>query len=147
DSPPPCQILRIPTRAGRAPKANFGCPSSSTIHIFREPNGSFTAMLTLSQFSRANKTKDDEGVRRHVRVISYIPPPPLADFVELLWLHEGAAPAHARERILPTGTTELVVPLGADSGEPVISGAHSESFVIETAVQSAIMGVHFRPGG
>ncbi|HKA56319.1 MAG TPA: AraC family transcriptional regulator [Candidatus Binatia bacterium] len=82
-----------------------------------------------------------------MRVLSYIPPPPLADFVELLWLYEGAAPAHARERLLPTGTTELVVPLGGDSWEPVISGPHSESFVIETAAQSAIMGVHFRPGG
>jgi AraC-like DNA-binding protein len=82
-----------------------------------------------------------------VKVISYIPSPPLADFVERLWLAQGDAPAHARERILPMGTTELVVPLADNAHGGVISGPHSESFVIDTAVQSAIVGVHFRPGG
>jgi len=67
--------------------------------------------------------------------------------VELLWLCQGDAPAHAQERVLPTGTTELVIGLGEDTWGPVISGAHSQSFVIDTALQAAIMGVHFRPGG
>jgi AraC-like DNA-binding protein len=31
--------------------------------------------------------------------------------------------------------------------ESVISGAHSESFVIDTVPQAAIIGVHFKPGG
>ena len=82
-----------------------------------------------------------------MQLLSYIPAPPLADFVELLWLCQGDAPAHARERVLPTGTTELVIGLGEDAWGPVICGAHSESFVIDTALRSAVMGVHFRPGG
>jgi AraC-like DNA-binding protein len=92
----------------------------------------------------------------------YSPPPPLGLFVELLWLYEGLRPAHPRERLLPTGTVEIVVDLREDRiltygrrdvGHPyalsgaVVCGAHSEFFVIDTASQAAVMGVHFRPGG
>ena len=92
----------------------------------------------------------------------YSPPPPLGHFVELLWLYEGFRPAHPRERLLPTGTIEIVIDLCVDriltwgrrdvrrpfslSGS-VVCGAHSEFFVIDTASQDAVIGVHFRPGG
>ncbi len=92
----------------------------------------------------------------------YSPPPPLGHFVELLWLYEGFRPVHPRERLLPTGTIEIVIDLREDriltwgrrdmrqpfalSGS-VVCGAHSEFFVIDTASQDAVMGVHFRPGG
>jgi len=92
----------------------------------------------------------------------YSPPPPLGHFVELLWLCEGFRPAHPRERLLPTGTIEIVIHLREDhiltygrrdvlrpftlSGS-VVCGAHSEFFVIDTASQDGVMGVHFRPGG
>ena len=92
----------------------------------------------------------------------YRPPPPLGHFVELLWLYEGFRPAHPRERLLPTGTVEIVFDLRDDrvrtygsrnllkpnalSGS-VVCGAHSEFFVIDTASQDAVMGVHFKPGG
>ncbi len=92
----------------------------------------------------------------------YSPPPPLGHFVELLWLYEGFRPAHPRERLLPTGTVEIVIHLREDriltygrkdvnrpftlSGS-VVCGAHSEFFVIDTASQDEVMGVHFRPGG
>jgi AraC-like DNA-binding protein len=92
----------------------------------------------------------------------YQPPPPLGHFVELLWLYEGFRPAHPRERLLPTGTVEIVFDLREDRiltygqrdvGRPstlsgsVVCGAHSEFFIIDTASQDAVMGVHFRPGG
>src|SRR5882724_1640172 len=92
----------------------------------------------------------------------YSPPPPLGHFVELLWLYEGFRPAHPKERLLPTGTVEIVFDLREDriltygrrekmrsfylSGS-VVCGAHSEFFVIDTASQDGVMGVHFRPGG
>jgi len=92
----------------------------------------------------------------------YSPPPPLGHFVELLWLYEGFRPAHPRERLLPTGTVEIVINLCEDrtmtygrmdiarplarSGT-IVCGAHSEYFVIDTASQDGVMGVHFRPGG
>jgi AraC-like DNA-binding protein len=73
------------------------------------------------------------------------PNPPLADFVELLWCYDGYAVSHAQERLLPTGTIELVIPLAGHAA--AIAGPHSQSFVIDTAEQFSIVGVHFRPGG
>jgi AraC-like DNA-binding protein len=93
---------------------------------------------------------------------TYIPPPPLSEFVALFWLYEGFAASHAKERVLPTGTMELVINLRDDTlrvydrhnhsqfqsfRDSVLCGAHSEFFVIDTACQAAIMGVHFQPGG
>src|SRR5438309_1729813 len=93
---------------------------------------------------------------------SYIPRAPLGGFVELFWMYEGYNPPHTKERVLPNGSLELVINLREDvlriyEREDhrqfqkfrgcVLAGAHSEFFVIDTASQSSIMGVHFRPGG
>jgi len=90
------------------------------------------------------------------------PAPPLSDFVDLLWLHEGCATAHEKERLLPDGTVELVVNLREDRipvYDPhnperfhtiagcVVSGPRSEFFVIDTASSASTIGVHFKPGG
>ncbi|MEV0670220.1 AraC family transcriptional regulator [Mycobacterium sp. NPDC050441] len=82
----------------------------------------------------------------------------LRDSVDHLWcLADG--PMHSAERILPTGTTELVVNLGADvialtnhegsqqfSGA-VVSGPYTRPFDIDPREHTAMVGVHFRPGG
>ncbi len=93
---------------------------------------------------------------------TYIPQPPLSDFVDLFWLYEGYDLPQAKERVLPTGTIELVIDLREDElrvydgqtheqfqsfSTALICGAHSESFVIDTASEASIMGVHFKPGG
>jgi methylphosphotriester-DNA--protein-cysteine methyltransferase len=87
---------------------------------------------------------------------SYIPVPPLSDFVALFWLYEGCAvpPAHARERILPDGSCELVIVLGGEGcGKPepfangLLVGPRSTFSVIETPGRAAVLGVHFKPGG
>ncbi|MEW6734367.1 MAG: helix-turn-helix domain-containing protein [Acidobacteriota bacterium] len=93
---------------------------------------------------------------------TYIPKPPLSDFVELFWLYEGYQPSHKLERILPTGTMELVINLREDQlkiydqedhhqfqslRSSLISGVHSEFFVIDTASQASVIGIHFKPGG
>lgn len=90
------------------------------------------------------------------------PAPPLADFVDLFWLQEGGIPAHAQERLLPDGAMELVFDLRHDAISiydrddraraqtfpgAIVCGAHSEYFVIDTASQASILGVHFKPGG
>jgi len=92
----------------------------------------------------------------------HIPAPPLSQFVELLWLYEGYQQPHAKERLLPDGSMELVVNLNEDVTRvydphdtqsvrtlrgPVLVGAHSEFFVIDTAQQKTVLGAHFRPGG
>jgi AraC-like DNA-binding protein len=82
--------------------------------------------------------------------------------VELLWYWDGPARPHDFERLLPDGSMELVINLGGDEIriydrrdvrrferlEPAaMVGPHSEYFIIDTAQQGRVMGVHFRPGG
>ena len=92
---------------------------------------------------------------------SYTPAPPLRDFVDRFWLCSDTPP-HSRERILPTGTIELVVNLREDEiriydpshpdrctrlSGATVSGAYSRFFVIDPLQHASILGVHFRPGG
>jgi AraC-like DNA-binding protein len=92
----------------------------------------------------------------------YKPAPPLSDFVDILWLYEGYTQPHAKERLLPTGTFDLVINLHEDQARiydkddhdqfrrlrgTLVCGAHSEFFVIDTAAQLAVLGVHFKAGG
>lgn len=94
--------------------------------------------------------------------LSYKPAPPLNDFVDQIWLASGYVGPHRRERLLPDGGVELVVNLAEDRvrlydrHDPrktttvpgaVVSGPRSEFFVIGTADQLNVIGVHFRPGG
>lgn len=96
---------------------------------------------------------------------THIPRAPLSDFVDLFWSYEGYNPPHAIERVVPTGTMQLIVDLrdGDEGGlrvydrqdhrrfqslgRSLISGAHSRFVVIDTASQASTVGVHFRPGG
>jgi AraC-like DNA-binding protein len=89
------------------------------------------------------------------------PGPPLAEFVECVWLFEGAHTAR-KERILPSGTMELVVNLREDEvrvhdptrpercrrfSGAVISGTYSSAFVVDAMQHESMLGVHFKPGG
>jgi methylphosphotriester-DNA--protein-cysteine methyltransferase len=92
--------------------------------------------------------------------LSRAPGPALSGFVERLWLLRDAPP-HSYERILPSGTLELVVnvadnaiwihPAGSDRPQrysgAVVSGAYSRFFGIETRAHASMLGVHFKPGG
>jgi AraC-like DNA-binding protein len=93
---------------------------------------------------------------------SYVPRAPLREFVEDFWLYEDYAGEHAWERILPSGTFEMVFNLREDAlriyghSDPhkcrrfagaVISGPYAGSFVSDAAEEAAILGVHFKPGG
>ena len=88
------------------------------------------------------------------------PKPPLSKFVDSFWLYEGHATQHAIERILPTGTLELVINLRQNElrfydderrencsrfSGAVVSGAHGRG--ITPSEESSIIGVHFKPGG
>jgi AraC-like DNA-binding protein len=93
---------------------------------------------------------------------AYQPGPPLSDFIENMWLYDGYSCLHARERIFPSGTFELVFNLRddelriyneTDSGGcsrysgSLVSGPYDGFFVTDRAEEFSIMGVHFRPGG
>src|SRR5437667_10006736 len=92
----------------------------------------------------------------------YIPEWPLSEFVELLWLSEGATGPHTRERLLPNGSMELVINLREDKMRvydrqdydrfrsfrgSLLVGTQSNYFVIDTDEQTSVAGVHFKPGG
>jgi AraC-like DNA-binding protein len=86
----------------------------------------------------------------------------LRAFVELFWYCEGYAPAHAKERVLPDGSLQIVISLRHET-IPIYGGGHHKEIarlpgclvsgprarfeVISTAEMKAIAGVHFRPGG
>jgi len=91
----------------------------------------------------------------------YIPRTPLHAFVEDFWLYQDYAGDHLRERILPSGTFELVFNLQEDElriygssdrqyrrfSGALVSGPYAGSFMSDTAEEAAIIGVHFKPGG
>lgn len=92
---------------------------------------------------------------------SYTPSPPLAEFIERIWQCSDI-PSHQPVRILPTGALELVINLSEnevrvyDSAQAdrcerysgaVVSGPYTECLLIDPMQHSAILGVHFKPGG
>lgn len=91
-----------------------------------------------------------------------VPAPPLADFLAVLWHFEGQPRPHAKERLLPTGTMELIITQNEDVTRvydrdtfactgtmpgAILCGAYDEHFVIDTDEQTSVVGVHFRAGG
>ncbi|HYX68273.1 MAG TPA: AraC family transcriptional regulator [Terriglobales bacterium] len=97
-----------------------------------------------------------------MRFCRHIPAPPLGEFIHHLWLYEDYAPAtHANERILPTGTIEMVINLREHQlriYDPevrrcrrfpgaVVSGPYGRCFVTDTAEEKSVIGVHFKPAG
>jgi len=92
---------------------------------------------------------------------TYRPVAPLSGLIDRFWFWEDAPP-RPRERILPSGTIELVVNLREDEiriydpshadrsrrcSGAAFSGPYSRFFVIDPCVQASVIGVHFRPGG
>jgi AraC-like DNA-binding protein len=89
------------------------------------------------------------------------PNAPLSEYVEHLWLVAGGQMPR-RERILPSGTVELVVNLHVDrvciegsidaprarafSGT-VVSGTYASALIVDASQHAAMLGVHFRPAG
>jgi len=95
--------------------------------------------------------------------LTHTPRPPLSNFVELFWFYDGYSPgSHSKERLMPDGSVELVINLNEDEariydphnldkyqGLPgaLLCGPHSSFFVIDTAQQASVIGIHFKPGG
>lgn len=92
---------------------------------------------------------------------SYTPSRPLAAFVERFWQCSDT-PSHRRERILPSGTIEVVINLWEDEiriyrpsvsdrcerlSGAVVSGPYNGCFLIDPSQHASIVGIHFKPGG
>jgi len=97
-----------------------------------------------------------------MRFSSLKPAAPLSGFVDNFWLYEDYEAKHVNERILPTGTIELVINLRENElriydaeqtnrcsrfSGAIVSGAYGKGFISDSAEEAFIMGVHFRPGG
>lgn len=96
-----------------------------------------------------------------VPILYRTPGPSLSDTVDAMYLCDPWEPPHGLERRLPDGSMELVIDLddqeirvAAGEGSPslrlrgpVVSGAHTRSFVIDTSRPRRLLGLHFRSGG
>ena len=95
-------------------------------------------------------------------LLSYIPVPPLSKYIEMFWYAEGYVAAHGAERILPAGTSQLVINLKKDRlslhggpagrrerdlGGSVFCGAQSDFFAIDADQQTSVLGIQFKPAG
>ena len=96
-----------------------------------------------------------------MQYFTFHPSPPLDEVVDVFWMISHGD-IDRRERILPSGTAEMVINLREDeiriydpvrSGRyarfsgAVVSGTYSRPFVCDVKQHHAIIGVHFRPGG
>ena len=81
-------------------------------------------------------------------VIHRITHGPLAELVEFMWLSEGYVQPHAAERVLPTGNMGLTIDLDPHANAiPLLSGASTQSFILDTSKPLSILGVGFKHGG
>jgi AraC-like DNA-binding protein len=78
----------------------------------------------------------------------YIPGRPLCEFVGVFWYWRGHDVRYSKERVLPTGTAQLVINLGSGTTNGAgISGPQSRSLIIERTAYDELLGVHFNAGG
>jgi len=78
----------------------------------------------------------------------YAPQDPLSQFVDLLWYWRGHDLSCGKERVLPSGTVEVVIKLGSRrASQAGISGPRSRFFLIERTDQDEFLGIHFKQGG
>ncbi|MET0216253.1 MAG: AraC family transcriptional regulator [Vicinamibacterales bacterium] len=91
-----------------------------------------------------------------------VPASPLDSFIESIWVYQNDPCPHALERVMPTGTAQLIVNLKEDqtrlydpespyrcvsTSGSVLSGVHTRFQVIDTSEQEYVAGVAFKPGG
>jgi AraC-like DNA-binding protein len=96
-----------------------------------------------------------------VHYFSHSPTGHLGAFVERFWQINNMPP-HFKERIVPSGTLELVINLHEDEfriygparlencrrfSGTMVSGTYTGSFIIDAHQHASVIGIHFRPGG
>jgi AraC-like DNA-binding protein len=89
-----------------------------------------------------------------------IPAAPLAPFIRTLWYPQADHVAHRRERVLPTGCTQVILNLARDflldcpEGRPdcrmppaLVVGARSVYEIVDSTDMADLIGIVFAPGG
>jgi AraC-like DNA-binding protein len=67
--------------------------------------------------------------------------------VAFFWYQEGQPRPWSRERLLPTGTVELVFAIDGPRRRGVLCGPHNQPFFLENPGSCSVVAAHFRPGG
>jgi len=105
-------------------------------------------------------TQNQPKVGEIVLIRTCIPQMPLSMFVDYFWYMEDYNPSHSRELTLPDGSVDMIIDLGEDVirtfdhnnrelvfGHAIVSGPHSNYFMINSTCASRVIGIHFKPGG
>src|SRR5215470_18493861 len=94
--------------------------------------------------------------------LTRIPKPPLSHFVEYLWFYRDMATDHAKEKLLPDASMELIIDLSEGPKKLYdnrdlnrytsfnrcwISGLQRQFIVLGVEQGASMMGAHFRTGG
>jgi AraC-like DNA-binding protein len=92
--------------------------------------------------------------------IERTPSAPLCDCIRMLWYTRARGVLHQRERILPSGSVQIIVNLARDfiwdcpEGQPerilapsLVVGARSQYEIVDTSDMADLIGVVFHPGG
>lgn len=92
--------------------------------------------------------------------LSLVPEPPLSSLVESVWDWDMPRAAHGYDRMLPSAKPQLIVNLAEDETRvyddalrarrmsgAALDGPSQRSFIIDTAEQTAVVGIVFRAGG
>src|SRR6185436_10285232 len=91
-----------------------------------------------------------------------VPAAPLNASIDAIWYCQNAPGPHSLERVMPTGTAQLIVNLKEDetrgysiedgrlcqtrSSGTVLTGVQTSYHLIDAAETECVMGVVFRPG-
>jgi len=92
--------------------------------------------------------------------IERTPAAPLRDCIRVLWYTRAPTVLHQRERILPTGSVQIIINLARDfiwdcpEGQPartlapsLVVGARSQYEIVDTSDMADLIGIVFHPGG
>lgn len=92
----------------------------------------------------------------------YIPEGRLSSYVKYIWCVEDYAPASDKERVLPSGASQLIINLGntyfrhfggpdqtiiRDYDYAVVSGSHTRHIFLDSHCRASTMGVVLEPAG
>ncbi len=119
-------------------------------------------MLIPSTTSKATYFELRSTDKTRMQLWHRTPEPPLARFVQSLWLFEGGPQAHTHERALPDGCLQIIINLREDRHRIydrrdltrcrtlngcLVVGPQTEFCVIDTPARMSLAGIHFKPGG
>ncbi|MDR8393904.1 helix-turn-helix domain-containing protein [Aliifodinibius sp. S!AR15-10] len=92
---------------------------------------------------------------------THIPQSPLANYIKFMWHSEGYQPGYVKERVLPTGSSQLIINLEdtrfrhfegvqqdktQEYDRAIIAGIHSHPVFLDSRTRASTMGVVLKPG-